>query len=64
MVFKDMVLLIEMKGDSNDTFHKGWQKVNEIKEQLKNQQFPVGMEKYKDSLQSLANASNTWVAWR
>src|SRR5438132_335857 len=64
MVFEDIVILFELKGDCNNTFHQGWKKVNELKEQLEDQQFPAGMEKYKDPLQNLANASNTWIAWR
>ncbi|CAB4439759.1 unnamed protein product [Rhizophagus irregularis] len=64
MVLGVIVLLIEMKRESNDAFHQGWQKVDEIKKQLDNQQFPDGMEKYKDSLQRLTNASNTWITWK
>ncbi|PKY43407.1 hypothetical protein RhiirA4_457385 [Rhizophagus irregularis] len=40
MVLGVIVLLIEMKRESNDAFHQGWQKVDEIKKQLDNQQFP------------------------
>jgi hypothetical protein len=64
MVFEDVALLFEMKGYGNDTFHQGWQKLDEIKKNLKDQQFPYGTEKYKDSLQKLINASNSWVTWK
>jgi predicted RNA-binding protein associated with RNAse of E/G family len=40
MVLGVIVLLIEMRRESNDAFHQGWQKVNKVKKQLENQQFP------------------------
>ena len=52
MDFGDFVLLMEMKGSSNDTFHRGRQKIEEAKEQLK-QHFPDDLEKFKTPLQNL-----------
>ncbi|CAB4408395.1 unnamed protein product [Rhizophagus irregularis] len=63
MDFKDVVLLFELKGNGNDTFHQNWQKFEEIKKNLKDQQFPFRTEKYKDSLEKLINDSNIWVNW-
>jgi hypothetical protein len=47
MDFEDVILLMEIKGISNDTFHRGWQEIDEAKEQLMNQQFPGDMKQYK-----------------
>ncbi|PKK68955.1 hypothetical protein RhiirC2_781596 [Rhizophagus irregularis] len=64
MDFKDITLLFELKGDGNDTFYQNWQKFEKIKKNLKDQQFPSGTEKYKDSLEKLINDSNIWISWK
>ena len=53
---------MEMKGDSNNTFHGGWQKIEETQQLIK-QQFPSNMEKFKSPLHKLFSASHTWIAW-
>lgn len=61
MNFKDIILLMEMKGTSNNTFHRKWQKINEAKQQLMNQKFSDNMKKYKDPLQKFFGALCIWI---
>lgn len=45
MNFKDLVLLMEMKEDSNVVFHHGWQKKAEVRKKL-DHPFPDDLEKF------------------
>ncbi|GES90320.1 hypothetical protein GLOIN_2v1486702 [Rhizophagus clarus] len=63
MQIGDFELLLEIKNTSNDTFRKGWQKVEEARAPL-NGPFPDDLKKYINPLQKLLNSSNIWRAWR
>ncbi|GBB89457.1 hypothetical protein RclHR1_16140003 [Rhizophagus clarus] len=58
MNIDDLELLLEIKGESNDAFYKNWQKIEKAKEGL-TKKFPDNMEKYKNLLQKLFDASGT-----